>query len=203
MALTNRSDATPARPVARGPAGAAAAPRVPGRRRDCPRRGRRPVLLVLPAALVQEQLGVQLANVRSPLAAELDPGELILGGHERQRASRDAHARGAADPVGEPLGRVGKLEVDDEADVSDVDTASGHVGGDEDLAPTIPKRGHGAVADGLGEVALELDRIVAELAQVAVELGYTVLGAAEHDRRAAVAVQHPAEGLQLVLAGNP
>src|SRR5713226_4471383 len=96
MALTNRSDATPARPVARGPARAAVAPHVPGRRRDCPRRGRRPVLLVLPAALIEEQLGVKLANVRSPLAAELDPGELILGGHKGERPPRDAHARGAA-----------------------------------------------------------------------------------------------------------
>src|SRR5438132_3539753 len=61
-------------------------------------RGNRPwgvcgsVLLVVPAALVQEPLGVELTDVGSALAAELDPGQLVLWCDEGQRASRDAHA---------------------------------------------------------------------------------------------------------------
>src|SRR5437899_12656926 len=66
-----------------------------------PRRICRPVLLVLPAAVVEETLRVQLSNVGSALAAELDPGELVLGGDEGQRSSRDAHTGRATDPVGE------------------------------------------------------------------------------------------------------
>src|SRR5712692_2034840 len=74
LALTNRSRAAPARPVACRPARAAIAPNIPRLRRGRPRGGRGPVLLVLPAALIKKELGVQLANVRSPLTAELDPG---------------------------------------------------------------------------------------------------------------------------------
>src|SRR5882762_6829327 len=103
------------------------------------------MLLVVPAALVQVPLGVQLANLRSPLAAELDPVQLILWGHERECPPGNAHARGAADPVREPLRGVGQLEVDDEADVVDVDTSRGDVGGDEDLAAAISERSHCSV----------------------------------------------------------
>ena len=95
----------------------------------------------------------------------------------------------------EPLGRVRQLEVDDQADVVDIDPPRGNVGGDEDLAPAIAKRSHRPVADGLRQVALELDGVVAELAQVAVELRHPVLGAAEHDRAAAVTVQNAAQRL--------
>src|SRR6202022_4201282 len=98
-------------------------------------------------------------DVGSPLSAELDPVQLVLWGDEGERPSGYAHACSAADPVREPLGRVRQLEVDHQADVVDVDPAGGHVGGDEDLASAIAKRGHRPVADGLRQVALELDGV--------------------------------------------
>src|ERR1700724_63866 len=100
------------------------------------------MLLVLPAPLVEEPLGIQLSDLWSSLAAELCPVQLILRGYERERPPGDAHPRGAADPVREPVRRIGQLEVDDQADVVDVYTPRGDVGGDKDLAPAVAERRH-------------------------------------------------------------
>ena len=100
------------------------------------------------------------------------------------------------------MGRVGQLEVDDQPDVVDVDPASRHVGGHEDLALPAAEGRHRAVADVLREVALKLDGVVAEATKAVVELDDAVLGPAEHDRRRAVAPEDLAERAQLVVAGD-
>src|SRR4029077_2125818 len=157
----------------------------------------------MPTAIVEEALRVELSNVGRALAAELHPRELVLGCDERESAPRDAHARGASDAMGEPLRRIGHVEVDDQADVGHVDAARRHVGGDENLAPAVAERSHSPIADGLRQVALQLDGVVAELAQMSVELRHTMLGASENDCRAAMALEHSAERLQLEVTGHP
>ena len=162
-----------------------ARPAAPGRE---PERGasvprlHRPALAILPAAFVEQQVGVELADDRRALAAELDPRRLVLRRDERERTPGLAHARGPSDAVGQPLRRVRQLEVDDEADVGHVDPPRGHVGRDEDLAAAIAKRIHRPIADQLREVALQLDRVVPQLPKAVVQLLDTVLGATEDDR---------------------
>src|SRR5437879_7788172 len=103
------------------------------------------VLLVLPAPFVDEEPGVELADLGSALPAELDPGQLVFRSDERERTSGDAHARGAADTVRKPLSGVGELEVDDQPHGVDVDSERRHVGGDEYLAAAVAERSHGAI----------------------------------------------------------
>src|ERR1700674_2999417 len=89
-------------PRAPGAVRAAAAPVEP---RSCSRRTRphRTTFAIDPAAFVEKLLGIDLADVRRPLAAELHPGRLVLRRDERERAAQLAHTRGAPDAMREPV----------------------------------------------------------------------------------------------------
>src|SRR5207248_9236038 len=75
--------------------------------------------------------------------APATPEIYTLSLHDALPISRLAHPRGPAHAVREPLRRIGKLEVDDQSDVVDVDAAGGDVGGHQDPAAAIAERGHG------------------------------------------------------------
>src|SRR5438445_3733123 len=72
-------DRLPARRAPRRPSAASIASGGGLARRNRPWRVCGSVLLVVPAALVQEPLRIELADVGSALPAELDPGQLVLG----------------------------------------------------------------------------------------------------------------------------
>jgi hypothetical protein len=57
----------------------------------------------MPAALVEQPLGVELANDWSALPAELHPSGLVLRRDERERAAELTHPRGSTNPVSQPL----------------------------------------------------------------------------------------------------
>lgn len=59
--------------------------------------------------------------------------------------------------MGVALDGGGHVEVDDEADVGDVDTAAGEVGGDEDVGGAIPHGGEGGLTLLLGLGAVQGD----------------------------------------------
>ena len=105
--------------------------------------------------------------------------------------------------MGHPLGGVGQLEVDHQADVADVESAGGDVGRHQDVRPLVAEGLHRLVAGALGEVSLQLDRVMAESLEVAVELLDPVLGAPEDDRGSLVAAEQAVQDLQLVPAVDP
>ena len=108
---------------------------------------------------------------------------LGVGGREQgDGPARGAVARGAADPVGQPLRGLGQLVVDDQADVGDVEAAGGHVGRHQDVHVAVAEAADGALPGVLGEVALELGHAQLEGLQLAGELLGAVLGTGEDDR---------------------
>ncbi len=94
--------------------------------------------------------------------------------------------------------RIGQVVVDHQVDVADVQAAGGDVGRYQDVGPQPTKGIHGAIADVLREVALQVSAVVAEVAKIPAELTNAMLGAAEDDRRALVVAKQPAQGSKLL-----
>jgi len=135
----------------------------------------------LPLTRGQQQRAVDLRERGGAEAAQLAPLVTVLFTEKRDRLALVAVARGPSDPMGEPLRRLGKLEVDDQAHIHDVDTARRDVGGDQHLGPVRAERIQGAVSGILRQVALQLACRVTHAEQVAYELLGSVLGAMEDD----------------------
>ena len=129
---------------------------------------------------------------------------LLLGGVEGDAGAGLAGAGGAARAVDVGLVVLGGLGLHDEVYVGDVESAGGHVGGDQGLEGALAEALHRDLALGLGDVAVqhvdvELD--VSVLEQL-VGLG---LGLREHDGfliLAAVAEQHVGDGGGPVVVGT-
>ena len=77
---------------------------------------------------------------------------------QRNRLAGPPGARGAADAVDIGLGDLGQLEIDDMADVVDIDAARGDVGGDERARLARAERRQGALALALALVAVNGER---------------------------------------------
>src|SRR6266550_4383783 len=167
-------------------------PRLDQRRRD-----------VTPITLRQQGPDVDFLQRGRTLAAERTPGRLILGRKERQSATFDAHPRGAADTMGEPLRGIREVIVDHQVDVADIETARRNIRGHQDVGPESTKGVHGSVPDVLRQVALQVRTVVAEIAQVAAELTNAMLGASEYDGRAPVMLKQLAERAQLFRPADP
>ena len=84
----------------------------------------------------------------------LEVGPLIAL-HQGYGLSCRARACRAPDTVDVLLGHIGYLVVDDVGDLGDVDTARGHVGGDQDIHLAVGERGQGALALPLRAVAVD------------------------------------------------
>src|SRR5688572_7420442 len=108
----------------------------------------------------------------------------LLGVAERNGGAALARAARAADAMHVGLGDVRQLEVDDVADVVDVDAARGNVGRDQHLDLATLEAVQGARARVLGLVAVNGSDLLASLLQVARHTVRAVFGAGE-DRHAA------------------
>jgi hypothetical protein len=109
----------------------------------------------------------------------------ILGVAERDRGAGGAGAAGAADAVHVCLGHLGQIEVDDVADLVDVDAAGRDVGRHQHADLAALEVGEGALAGVLRLVAVDRLGALAGLGQVLGDPVGAVLGAGED--------QHPAD----------
>jgi hypothetical protein len=101
--------------------------------------------------------------------------------HDGDHGAVIAGASGAAGTMQIRLVLDGRIGVDDQRDVIDMNAASGDVGGDKHHCSAFGERGQVAHAHVLGEVAVHLDcRHTAGIELLGEGLG-PVLGAGEHD----------------------
>src|SRR5205085_1019362 len=108
----------------------------------------------------------------------------VCGPDERDRASGAAHASRATDTVGEKLVRLRQLEVDDAADVQDIEAARGDVGREQDWRLAGAELRDHAVALDLAEIPLQHVDVVAHALELEAKVADAVLRAAEDERRA-------------------
>lgn len=85
-----------------------------------------------PLAIIQQPGGVDMGEIRRTLAAELGPFGAVVGRDEGEGAAGGAVTGGSTDAVGEPLGGLGQLEIDDEPDLGHIDATGRDVGRHED-----------------------------------------------------------------------
>ena len=111
------------------------------------------------------------------------------GSDERDDGARVARPRGATRPVQVVLRVGGRVDVDDEADVVDVDAPRGDVGGHQDGRAPLLEVGDGPVAGVLCLAAVQRAGVDAVAPQHLHQAVDAVLGAREQDR-AAVARRH-------------
>ena len=121
----------------------------------------------------------------------LDGAQLVAlaGGDERDGVAAASRTAGAPDAVHIAFGVGGDVEVHHMADAVDVEAAGGHIGRDEDVELAALELPDGALASGLGQVAVDGGCGPAACPQLLGERFRLVLGADEHD--------HPVEVLDL------
>ena len=153
-----------------------------------------------------ERLGGHRRRSRAEVVVEhLDAGVLVepddlrdpAGRREGHDAALAPGARRTTAAVEVGLRVAGGVEVDDQADVVDVDAAGRDVGGDDDLHVTVGEALEVPLAHPLGQAALEVDCLRAGVGQRLGELGRALAGAGEDDR-ATVRADQPADGVDLV-----
>src|SRR5438132_134857 len=101
--------------------------------------------------------------------------------HERARHPGLAGAPGAADAVGERIRVLGQVVVDDVADVLDVQSARGEVGGDEHFNVAAPELVQRPLPLTLREIAVDRRDLLPAPLQVVVELVHAALCVTEHE----------------------
>ncbi len=124
--------------------------------------------------------GVAGGPLDCPQPADLARGE------EGQRVSGAARPAGAADAVHVGLRLAGCVEVDDQVDPLDVETAGGDVGGDQHVEPAVTQPLDDPLAFLLRHVAVHRRGGNAAGDEVGADLVAGVLGADEHDGGVAV-----------------
>ena len=127
----------------------------------------------------------------------------LLGGDEGDARPRPSRAARAPDAVHVAIAVGGRVEVDDEGDVVDVQAARGDVGGDQgmDLAGLEP--GKRTLALSLRLVAVHGDRVHGLRAQALDQPVGAALGPHEHQRPAATVTAELADELvELVLVAD-
>src|ERR1017187_5412736 len=112
----------------------------------------------------------------------------LLAVAERDRLARCAGAAGSADPVHVALGDVGQVEVHDERDALDVDSARGDVGRYEDPGGPAAERFERALAGALRLVPVDRGAADARAIELLREAVGPVFGAREHQGARDVAV---------------
>jgi hypothetical protein len=103
-------------------------------------------------------------------------------GHEGYDNTSGAGAPGTARAVQVVLLIAGEIEVDDAADVVDMDAAGGNIGSHERLCLTADEGPQSPVSLGLRPTAVDGNGVNASPLELSGETIDTVLGAAEHDR---------------------
>jgi hypothetical protein len=117
----------------------------------------------------------------SPSSENIDVG-LLIGGHDRHDSARCACTRRAPRTVQERFVLCGRIDVDDELDVVDVDSTSCDISCDHHENFAARERLEVLGADGLGQVAMKVDARNAVLRQLMGQLLRSVLGACEEKR---------------------
>src|ERR1700676_479383 len=147
----------------------------------------------LPLAGGEQERTVDLGQRWGSEAAQLAPLVTVLLTEERDRLALVAVSGGASDPVGEPLRRLRKLEVDHQSDVDHIDAPGRDVGRNQLLGLVGTERVECTIARILGQVSLQLARGMTHADQVAHQLLGTMLGAVKHDRLIQVGRTLPAQ----------
>ena len=130
-------------------------------------------------------------------------GLAVGGGDEGDDHAVGPGPAGSPGPVHVVLRRRGQVEVDDAADVVDVDPPGRDVGGDERLGLPGDERPQCPVALGLGPAAVERDGADAGGDQLAGDPVGAVLRPAEHDGRAVRGDEVGGEARRGPRAGRP
>ncbi len=125
---------------------------------------------------------IERENAHARQALDRAQGIALRGVAERDRLAALAGARGAADAVDIGLGDVGQLEIDDMADVVDVDAARGDVGRHHGAGLAGAERRQGALALALALVAVNGERVDPGGVEAARHAIGAALGAGENDR---------------------
>ena len=107
-------------------------------------------------------------------------GAVVLG-HEGDRAPRAAHARGSPDAVHVVLRVLGHVEVEHVGHALNVEPARGYVGRDHQLEVALAEALQDPLALLLAQVAVDLARVEARLAEALGDPVGPALGAREHD----------------------
>ena len=117
------------------------------------------------------------------LRGALDRAEhaLFARGDEEDRLTGTSGTTGAADAVDVGLGVVRDVVVDDQGDAFDVESAGGHVGGDEDVDLAFAQHVDRALTCLLGDVAVDRGGLEPAGAQLLGQLLGGLLRAHEHD----------------------
>ena len=132
-------------------------------------------------------------------ALDLGQQSTLAGGDEQQCVPAPAGATRAADAVDVRLGVVRDVVVDDVADTRHVEAAGGDVGRDEDVGTPVLERLDGALAEILGDVAVDRGGGEATCAQPLGEFLRRRLGPDEHDHRVEVLdLEDAGQGVELV-----
>ena len=111
----------------------------------------------------------------------LDRGDLleVLGDHDGERVAHALRAARATDAMDVVLGMMGHVEVDDVADLLDVDPARGDIGGNHHFVATAAETAQRLLTLSLGAVGVEYRDGMALLMELARDAVGTVFGAAE------------------------
>ena len=86
--------------------------------------------------------------------------------------------------------------------MADVEPAGRHVGGYQYIRPQPTKSIHGAIANILRQIALQVRAVVAQVTEVATQLAHTIFGPTEDDGRTPMVAEQPAQGPELFGAGD-
>jgi hypothetical protein len=105
----------------------------------------------------------------------------IFGGHEGERIASGLGAPGAADAMNVILGMLRNVEVDDVADIRDVQAAGGDIGGNEHFVTALTKAVQGLLAFTLAAIGMDHCNGVVVFLEEARDLIRTMFGAAEND----------------------
>src|SRR5690606_37036530 len=128
-------------------------------------------------------------------------GAALVRQHQRDDGALLAGARGPAAPVEVALVVLGRVDVQHQADVVDVDAAGGDVGADEHVDGAFAELGQDAGALVLALAAVQAARLDADPGQLLAEAVDAVLGAHEDDR-AALAVGDLGGDVELVVPAH-
>ena len=145
---------------------------------------------------------ISVSGWRVAFSIELEQVALARG-DERDRVAAAAGPAGAADPVHVGLGVGRDVVVDDVADPLDVEAAGGDVGGDQDVELAGLELVDGALALGLGDVAVDRRGGEPAGAQLLGQRLGLVLGADEDDHPLEVLdLEDPGERVDLLRVGH-
>jgi len=127
----------------------------------------------------------------------------VFGDHEGEGVARRFGATGAADAVDVIFGMLRHVEVNDVADVGDVEAAGGDVGGDEDFVFAVAEALEGLFAFALGAVGMENRDGVVILFEHVPDSVSAIFGAAKNDDRIVFdVVEEGAEEIGFLILGD-